>query len=856
MSGRTNLKIVAKASQPELLNESLRSYRAKRNFSLTPEPQGDSADSVEQRCFVIQKHWASTLHYDFRLELDGTLKSWAVPKGPSFDPKSKRMAVQVEDHPLSYAGFEGTIPLKQYGAGKVIVWDTGSWAPIGDARQGYRDGNLKFELHGHKLQGKWVLVRMKASAAKQAAWLLIKEKDAFARPSSEYSVVDELPDSVAHLPKSKRKFDSDRNSEPATVAAGIVRAALPEKLSPQLATLAAAPPPHAEDWLFEIKYDGYRMLVRVDGRGQKLITRNGHDWTAKLLSLHEAIGSMKLPSGWYDGEIVVPNEHGIPDFGALQRSFETGTTGDVVLYLFDLPYFDGHDLRALPLEARRDVLKNVLATSNSERVRLSEVFEASPQSMVESACKMGLEGIIAKRRSGKYVSSRSTDWIKLKCSQRQEFVVGGFTPPQGTRAGFGALLLGVHDAEGTLQYAGNVGTGFSEKTLASITKALKSSARGTSPFAPGTKVEGRPHWVTPALVAEVSFAEWTSNGRVRHAVFRGLRTDKEASAIVREQPLQQHTAKASSAGANALFALPVRITNPERVIDSSSGATKIDLIRYYHLVGDLMMNHLKSRPVSLVRAPTGVEGQLFFQKHAETDKLPGMRQLDPALYISQPAMIEVVSKQGLLSAAQWNVVEFHTLNTGTKSFEHPDRMVFDLDPGAGVPWERVQEAAQLTRGFLTQLGLNSFLKTSGGKGLHVVVPIRKVHDWDTVKGFSQAIVKHMAATIPQRFVAKSGPKNRVDKIFIDYLRNGLGATTVCAWSARARPKLGISVPVDWCELASLRGGNHWTVKTVHERLDTGNEPWNDYAKAARSLNSAMAALGYQPIRGNAPQKES
>ena len=661
---------------------------------------------------------------------------------------------------------------------------------------------------------------------------------------------------------------SNKHSSPAGLLAGATHAppaALPATLSPQLATLAAAPPAdaaNAAEWLYEIKYDGYRMLVRIDGGGSEieLLTRNGHDWTAKLKPLRDALAAMQLPPGWYDGEIVVPDDNGIPDFGALQRAFEAAATGDIVLYVFDLPYCDGRDLRALPLDARREVLKQLLLKSPSPRVRFSEAFEASPQSLVASACKLGLEGIIAKRRSSRYQSARSVDWIKLKCSQRQEFVIGGYTNPQGERSGFGALLLGVHDADGVLQYAGNAGTGFDQKSLASISKLLKekSKPQSGSPFAPGTKVEGLPHWVAPVLVAEVSFADWTRSSRIRHAVFRGLRTDKDAATIVRERAVAVKPSKGSPVSARAAsqtLAKRVHVTNPGRVIDRASGITKVELVRYYDRVGVLMMKHLKSRPVSRVRAPTGVDGQLLFQKHAETEKLPGLRQLDPALSIGHPAMIEVVRAQGLLSAAQWHVIEFHTLNTNTSSPEHPDRMVFDLDPGEGVPWAQLQEAAQLTRAFLTQLGLPAFLKTSGGKGLHIVVPLRKLHGWDTVKRFSQAVVQHMAKTIPQRFVARSGPKNRVGKIFIDYLRNGLGATTVCAWSARARPGLGISVPVDWAELPMRRGGNHWTVKTVHERLDTGNQPWHAYARAARILNAAMAALNFSPTRGHAPPKD-
>ncbi len=838
-------------------------YRAKRNFARTPEPEAGGQAGRAQSLFVVQKHWASSLHYDFRLELDGTLKSWAVPKGPSCDPKVKRMAVQVEDHPLSYATFEGTIPARQYGAGKVIVWDTGHWVPLTDPRQGYRDGNLKFELHGHKLQGRWALVRMKGRGERQVSWLLIKEKDAFARSSDDYSVVDERPDSVKGV--TPPASDPPREAAPAAAPAarkraakpkgaaalptGAVAAPLPEQLTPQLATLVSSPPADHQDWIYEIKFDGYRLLVRIDAAGVRMVTRNGHDWTARLRSLQEAIERLSLPPGWYDGEIVVLNEQGVPDFGALQQSFDATRTDDVLLYLFDLPYFDGHDLRAVPLEARRGLLGQVLdAAPSSDRVRFSAVFDASAESVVTSACKLGLEGVIAKRRGSSYRSTRSADWIKLKCSHRQEFVIGGYTAPRGTRQGLGALLLGVHDAQGALQYAGNVGTGFSQKTLAELKKTLDARATDTSPFPAGSGIEGRPHWVKPSLVAEVSFGEWTRAGRIRHAVFLGLRSDIDASTVVREKAVRKGVGQVP---ANPTSPMPLssrlRVTNPQRVIDASTGVTKLDMVRYYNLVGRLMMKHLDGRPVALVRAPGGIGGELFFQKHADTEKLPGLHDIDPALTPDQPAMIQVASPRGLLSAAQWNVIELHTANAVTPRLDQPDRMVFDLDPGEGVPWVQVQEAAQLVHAFLTELGLASFLKTSGGKGLHVVIPVRRQHGWDTVKDFSKAIVQHMAQTIPQRFVAKSGPKNRVGKIFIDYLRNGTSATTVSAWSARARPGMGISVPVNWSELASLRGGDHWRVQTVHERLDLGNGPWQGYARAARGLGAAMAALGYEAL---------
>jgi len=833
---------------PVMGSDALRQYKAKRNFSVTSEPVEGGRASARARTFVIQKHWARSLHYDFRLELDGTMKSWAVPRGPSLDTKDKRMAVQVEDHPIAYSRFEGTIPASQYGAGKVIIWDSGTWQPVGDASQGYLAGQLKFELHGQKLHGKWVLVRMKGKDEKRPPWLLIKEKDEFVRPAAEFSVVDEMPDSV--------KTTSRRVRKPGRfgLPAGATKAALPATLAPQLATLVDSPPSDPRAWAYEIKFDGYRLLTRVDGADLKLFTRNGNDWTSKLVPLRKAIAKTKLPAGWYDGEMVMLNDKGVPDFGALQQAIDAAKTNDIVLFLFDIPYFDGYDLRAVPLRQRRTLLQAVLEKSRSERVRFSDAFDAPAESLLVSACKLGLEGVIAKRLDSAYVSRRSPGWIKLKCSRRQEFVIGGYTDPQGSRAGIGALLLGVYDEDGVLRYAGRVGTGFDNRTLGALKARLDKLHAEKSPFSKTAAIEGRPHWVKPQLVAEVSFGEWTRAGIIRHSVFHGLRTDKPASAVVREKhaATKKSVKRGSAAAANRSQALnpSLRVTHPERVIDPSTGITKIELVRYYGLVGDLMMAHLKGRPVSLVRAPRGVDGQLFFQKHAETEKLPGIRQLDPGSYISDPPLLEIADRQGILSAAQWNVVEFHTLNTATKSLQHPDRMIFDLDPGEGVAWGKVRDAASLVRAFLQELGLPAFLKTSGGKGLHVVVPLREAHDWDTVKGFSQAVVSHLAKTIPQRFVAKRGPKNRVGKIFVDYLRNRVGATTACGWTARARPGLGISVPVAWEELASLKGGDHWTVRTAHARLDEGNRAWDGYARSACRLTAALKMLNYPDAAPN------
>jgi bifunctional non-homologous end joining protein LigD len=833
----------------------LKTYREKRNFDATPEPASGGAPNEEERSFVIQKHWATRLHYDFRLELEGTMKSWAVPKGPSYDPADKRMAMPTEDHPIAYNRFEGTIPAGNYGAGKVIIWDKGTWHPLEDPRKGLRDGKLKFELRGHKMHGTWTLVRMKGRGNGRAdPWLLIKERDAHARPATEFSVVDELPDSVRRLsdrpPAAAVAATAARDGPPT----GARRAALPPTLQPELATLVDAPPADPEGWIFEIKFDGYRMLARAE-RGQvQLVTRNGNDWTSRLPGLAKALREMELPDGWYDGEIIMPGDRSPSDFQALQSAFDSTRTGRIVYYLFDLPHCAGHDLRAVPLAERREVLRRIVERKPHANVRFSEVFDAPAGDLLQSACKLGLEGVIGKRRDSAYVGRRSTDWIKLKCGQRQEFVIGGWTDPKGSRTGIGSLLLGVHEG-GKLRYAGNVGTGFNEARLRELRAQLEALAASHSPFEAGTGLPRAAHWVKPQLVAEVSFGEWTRDGKVRHSVFQGLRTDKPARAIGREPVLHEpppdrpaakaKAAKAAQAPAGLALPAGLRISNPERVVDAQSGLKKIDLVRYYALVAPLMMEHLKGRPIALVRAPDGIDGQLFFQKHLERYKMTGVAQLAPDIFPGHPPMLEIATPAGLLSAAQMNVIEVHTWNGVKSAIGKPDRMTFDIDPGEGVTWAQIQEAAQLVHALLQELALPAFLKTSGGKGLHVVVPLRKAFDWDTVKDFSHAVVRHLAQTLPDRFVAKSGPRNRVGRIFIDYLRNGFGATTVCAWSARARPGLGISVPVRWDELAGLKGGAHWTVATVHQRLDQGNAPWADYEASRTGLAAAMKKLGFE-----------
>jgi bifunctional non-homologous end joining protein LigD len=952
--------------------DALAPYRQKRNFGITPEPRGATAKRGEALSFVIQKHAARSLHYDFRLELDGTLKSWAVPKGPSLDPSQKRMAVHVEDHPLAYGSFEGTIPANQYGAGDVIVWDRGTWHPEGDPSAGYRAGKLKFRLDGEKLKGTWMLIRMHGRESdRQEPWLLIKERDATARPAAEYSVVDALPNSVlsqravVEAPKGKARSTSESNpsaaqagsksatatatatatakgakaaagskgeaakakstttraasktaAKPArkrsrdasstattddtarpaptkagaartkakppptapSLPAGAVRSALPATLEPELATLVKEVPANG-DWSYEIKFDGYRVLARIENGEVRLLTRNGNDWTAKLRGIADAIGRLGLDATWLDGEIVVLGAHGASDFAALQNAFDGG--GATIRYfVFDLPFHAGHDLRRVPLGERRALLGALLADADGV-VRFSQDFESDPDEILRNACRLHLEGVIGKRIDSAYVGGRTRDWIKLKCTLRQEFVIAGYTEPQGSRTGLGALLLGIHDERGRLRYAGNVGTGFDVKTLGALRKELSKLETAQAPFADKART-GRATWVEPKLVAEISFSEWTRDGKVRHAVFHGLRSDKPPQAITREvaaptpggklpeqpatpndaapaepapasKPARPASARARPAATAASKAqadppptpaLPasVRVTHPDRVIDPKSGHTKRDLVDYYLHAARRIQPHLQGRPVALVRAPAGVEGHHFFQKHSGSLHIDDLVELPEALDPGHPPLIEIDSFTALISAAQMNVVEFHTWNAMSRAIEKPDRMTFDLDPGEGVGWAAMVEAARLTRSLLDAIGLVAFVKTSGGKGLHVVVPLAPREGWDDVKDFSREVVERLAELAPDKLVAKSGPKNRVGRIFVDYLRNGRGATTAAAYSARARAGLGVSVPCDWDELDALRGGDHWTIANAHERLEAAADPWADYASCRQALGAARKAL--------------
>jgi bifunctional non-homologous end joining protein LigD len=668
--------------------------------------------------------------------------SWAVPKGPSFDPAIKQMAIHVEDHPLGYNTFEGTIPKGEYGGGTVLVWDRGTWEPVGDPREGLSKGKVIFKLHGEKLAGLWELVRIsKPGAKKQDQWLLLKKRgDAWARPASDYDVITALPDSVVAKPlglveeRDPREAAVPARLTPADTTADLQHAkktALPAKLSPQLATLVSAVPPG--NWVVETKFDGYRLLARIEGGDVRLFTRNGNDWTAKLKPIAKAVADLGLDSAWLDGEIVVLNDAGLPDFNALQNAIDNARTKDIELFLFDAPHLNGMDLREVPLMSRRALLKEALDGRIGDIVRFSESFEALPGQMLNAACQMGLEGVMAKRTDAPYVSGRTETWLKLKCQQRQEFVIVGFTDRSGARNEVGGLLLGYHEA-GELRYAGSVGTGWGSATGREMHEMLSKlevnkpavNPEGVKPGRWSKRAAGSERWVKPTKVVEVAFSEWTPDGHVRHPVFRGLRADKPAGQIVRERATTPEGATQPTAAGRAAKT-SVKVTNPERIIDPSTGFRKVDLVRYYESIAEWMLPHLKDRPVSLVRAPAGITGELFFQKHPET-RMPGMRELDPELWPGHTALLAVESPESLVAAAQMNVVEFHTWNSVVKRIDHPDRFILDLDPGEGVTWPMLQEAAILTRTMLTELGLASWLKTSGGKGLHVVVPLApKLH---------------------------------------------------------------------------------------------------------------------------------
>jgi bifunctional non-homologous end joining protein LigD len=829
------------ASSSGLVDEQLERYRAMRDFSKTAEPSGQetSPTKTEGLPFVIQKHAATRLHYDFRLGLHGVLKSWAVTKGPGYVPGDKRLAVQVEDHPMEYGGFEGTIPKGQYGGGTVMLWDEGTWEPLGDADQSLAKGNLKFVLHGKKLHGKWVLVRMGGKAANEAKpnWLLIKEHDEYEQTADDEPITEKAPNSVLterdidaiaregdHVWQSNRpETSSQSKSSPAKRSTPFApsdlpgkKEALPAFIPPQLASEAAAPPV-GEHWVHELKLDGYRMQAHIDKSGKvRLYTRSGLDWTHRMPSIAREVGKLSVESAILDGEVVVLAEDGQSSFAKLQAAFDEGAAHPLTYFVFDLMHLNGHDLRQQPLTARKEILAQMLDNlPEHETVRYGQHIQTEGAPIFKEACRLGAEGIVSKRSDSAYTSGRTKSWLKIKCDRRQEFVVGGFTKPANGTEGIGALLLGYYDNK-KLIYAGRTGTGFTQVNSRKLRQQLEKMRQTAMPFVEVPASAGKGAlWVRPELVAEVQFSTWTADNLVRQASFKGLREDKKAAEVRREVPDASLAQKsdppkkadpAKKAPAPAPKKLGFRVTHPDKIVDPETGLTKQALVDYYLAVAPLMLPHVTGRPLSLVRCPNGTGKKCFYQKHLGPGMPPGIGgvEIPDRKGKGVETYVTVQGEESLAGLAQMNVLEIHPWGSTNDDLEHPDRIIFDLDPDEAVSWPTLCESAVEVRERLKKLGLQSFVKTTGGKGLHVVAPIRPKFDWERIKAFTHAFTLQMEQDNSKLYISKMTKAARTNKIFVDYLRNEWEATAVAPYSSRARLGMAAALPLEWAELKSSK----------------------------------------------------
>ncbi|MCX8293011.1 DNA ligase D [Phyllobacterium sp. 0TCS1.6A] len=849
----------------------LETYWRKRDFKSTPEPRGRKARKAGNS-FTIQKHDATRLHYDLRLEMDGVLKSWAVTRGPSLVPSEKRLAVHVEDHPLDYGDFEGTIPKGEYGGGTVLLWDRGTWEPVGDPHRGYKKGHLEFELHGEKLGGRWHLVRIHGRPReKRENWLLIKAEDEVARAADAPDILEEEPDSVKtgrdleeiskdapgwssrtgkieKKPRAKQKngarkanetgnageaagtTEADAMPDPAALK-GAKKKPLPDFVEPTLASLSPKPP-EGDRWLHEIKFDGYRLQVRVEAGRVKFLTRSGLDWTKKFgKEIAAAFQALPMGTALIDGELVVENAGGASDFSALQGDLSEGRTDRFVFYVFDMLYLDGYDITNAPLIERKRLLEQLVG-AGAEPIRYSGHFEASGATVLSHACRLSLEGIVSKLRDAPYRSGRSKSWIKSKCSSRQEFVIAGYVPSTTSRKAIGSLVMGVYNGR-KLEHVGRVGTGYSASVAEDLFRRLERIRIPSSPFAEklGADAARQVRYTRPELVADVEFRAWTADNNLRHAAFRGLREDKEPTEVVRETTAA--TAKAEPREEKPA----VKLTHPDRIYWPDEGVTKQGLADYYTEVWDCMAPFVTGRPLALLRSPEGITGQSFFQKHAWKGLNENIVLVKDATdEESEEPLISINDLDGLLGLVQSAVLEIHPWGSTVADWEHPDTIIMDLDPGDGVEWQDVIEAAQETRQRLERAGLNAFLKTSGGKGLHVVAPLKPKADWPQVKEFTKAIADSMAADTPDKYVSTITKSKRRGKILIDYLRNQRGATAVAPYSTRARPGAAVSMPLDWEELTPGIGPAYFTVLNTPTRLAAlSKNPWADFRKAEAPL---------------------
>jgi bifunctional non-homologous end joining protein LigD len=831
----------------------LEQYRAKRNFASTPEPKPKVPRNAKGGAsFVVQKHAARRLHYDFRLEMDGVLKSWAVTRGPSLVPGEKRLAVEVEDHPLEYGSFEGTIPKGEYGGGAVLIWDRGTWSPIGDAHKGLAKGHLDFELHGEKLNGRWHLVRMRRNPRdKHDNWLLIKGDDQYARPEGAPDILDEEPESAAtgrpinevaleepgwssktgRIERKGKARADPPEIDPASVA-GARKGPMPDFVEPMLATLVKAPLA-GDRWLHEIKFDGYRLEAHIKSGRVKLLTRSGLDWTKKFgAPIVAAFNALPVREALIDGELVVENHVGASDFSALQADLSEGRTERFLFYAFDLLYLDGFDLRDAKLIDRKAVLEKIVG-DGSGIVRISGYFDESGALVLRHACLLGLEGIVSKLKDSPYRAGRGKSWIKAKCSARQEFVVGGYVPSTAMSDAIGSLVLGVYRGN-ALAYVGRVGTGFTTATARSLYKRLEAIRAPSSPFSRRLSADEarQVRYVRPEFVAEVDVRGWTADGLLRHASFRGLREDKPPRQVVREEPPSADPPKPQETA--------VKLTHPDRLYWPDEGVTKQGLADYYAEVWLHMAQFVVDRPLALVRCPDGIDGQQFFQKHAwkglNSNIVQARDPEDPA----EP-LIAIRDFDGLIGLVQAAALEIHPWGSTLTDWERPDTIIMDLDPGENVAWEAMIEAAREVRARLEAAGLAAFVKTSGGKGLHVVSPVKPEADWAAVKAFAKAIADSMAADSPERYVATIAKAKRTGKVLVDYLRNQRGATAVAAYSTRARPGAAVSMPLAWEELGPAIGPAYFTVRNAPARLAALNRnPWDGFGAAAAPIGLAKA----------------
>jgi len=843
------------AQQREQPAEGLEHYRRKRDFRKTPEPAGEPARAAGGQLYVMHHHAASHDHFDLRLEHQGVLKSWALPKGASLAPGEKRLAVEVEDHPLEYGSFEGVIPKGEYGGGTVMLWDAGSWRVNGK----HDENHIDFILDGEKLKGAWTLVRTRGSGKRARpgkSWLMIKRSDT---PLRKLEPDDTSVASGRTMEEIARDRDNvwhgkDRElpqAPDATKIKGARKAALPARLAPQLATLVASAPAD-ESWIHEIKFDGYRVIARLDKGKVRIFTRNGHDWTERFRAIADALQRLPVPRAVLDGEVVVLDADGSTSFRRLQEGLSAGRSAGFVFVAFDLPYLVEHDLTRVPQLERKTALRQLLAAAGYERegaVRYSDHIVGHGREFHAHACELGLEGIISKRADAGYRSGRGRSWLKVKCTDNQEFVIGGWTDPAGGRKGFGSLLLGAHDPQGRLLYAGRVGTGFSDRQLEQMHRTLRGIAADESPFEdPPTDVR-KPHWVRPQLVAEVEFTERTRDGRLRHPTFRGLREDRDADEIalpgkVRlEEPLEEAAAPARGGTRRVpgeASVAGVRVSSPERVMFPEAGITKLDLALLYEDIGDWVLPHMANRPLTLVRCPEGRAGECFFQKHLGKTQAKNVPRVGFRESSGVKEYAYVRSAAEIVSLVQNGVLEFHPFGCQVGDLEHPDLMVFDLDPSADVPWSQMLRTTRELRARLEALGLACFLRTTGGKGLHIVVPLQPLADWDTVKGFAQAVSEQHAQDDPKHHTTNMAKSKRGGKIFIDYLRNGRGATAIASYSVRAREGAPLAVPVRWDELGSALRADRYNVLNIRRRLSAlKQDPWHDFVEARRPLDAAL-----------------